>query len=148
MRNQYEIKINQPREHLVELFLDPENLSKWQPSLIGFKQMSSGDRFAFGAKSKLTHKVFWRNIEIIKTITIHNHPNKFCSTYVTDAISYSVENKFYERNEDKTIWMLNLEITSSNALLKLITIFMPELLEKKIQAFMNQFKDFAEKSSS
>ncbi|MDU6832956.1 MAG: hypothetical protein E6417_23360, partial [Bradyrhizobium sp.] len=81
MHYQLELEINAPRERVVELFLDPDNLQHWQPDLVSFEQISSGAPREVGAKSKQVHRMGKREFEMIETITVHRPPEEFAATY-------------------------------------------------------------------
>src|SRR5688572_20621412 len=68
MHYRLELEINAPRERVVELFLDPDNLQKWQPDLVSFEQIGSGAPREVGAKSKQVHRMGKREFEMIETI--------------------------------------------------------------------------------
>ena len=50
MRYELELDIDLPRERVVELFLDAENLPKWQPDLVSFEPLGEGDARAERAR--------------------------------------------------------------------------------------------------
>jgi hypothetical protein len=78
MRYQLELEIDAPRERVVELFLDPDNLQQWQPDLVSFEQISPGAPREVWAKSKQVHRMGKRELEMIETITVHRPPEEFC----------------------------------------------------------------------
>ena len=63
--------INLPRSKVIELFDNPDNMSKWQPELQSFEHIS-GEPGEPGAKSRLKYKMGKREVEMIETITARN----------------------------------------------------------------------------
>ncbi len=142
-----EIEIKLPRERVIELFLDPNNLAKWQPDLINFEQIS-GESRQVGSQSKQIHKMGGREIEMIETIKTHNYPNEFSATYEADGIWNLIENHFFKVDNNKTRWVLNAEYKCSGIVVKLMSIFMPSVFKKQTLTFMNRFREFAERSTA
>lgn len=97
MKYANEVVINLPLQKVIELFDNPENLSKWQPGFIRLEHLS-GSPGQIGAKSRLIYKMGKgrRQIEMIETITHRNLPNEFHGTYETKNASNIQKNFFTE----------------------------------------------------
>lgn len=150
MRYQLELEIDLPRERVIELFLDHDNLNKWQPwqpDLINFELISGDNAREVGAKSKQVHKMVRREVEVIETVTTHNYPDEFSATFEADGVLKLIENRFFNIGEHKTKWVLNSEYKCSGGIVKLMAIFKPSMFKKQTRIYMSRFKDFAEKSS-
>ena len=76
MRYTCEISINLPRDKVIELFDNPDNLAKWQKGLKSFT-LESGQEGMPGAKSRLVYDMNGKNIEMIETIITRNLPMNF-----------------------------------------------------------------------
>ena len=76
MKYELEIIINKPRQEVVRLFDNQENLPKWQKGLMSFNHLS-GNPGEVGAKSKLLYDMNGRKTEMIETITSNNLPDEF-----------------------------------------------------------------------
>jgi uncharacterized protein YndB with AHSA1/START domain len=147
MRYQLELEINAPRERVVELFLDPGKLQKWQPDLVSFEQISSGAPREVGAKSKQVHRMGKRESEIIETITVHKSPDEFAAVYEAEGVSNLISNRFTETAAGKTRWVLESHFNCSSLMMKLIAFLMPGMFKKQTLTFMQRFKEFAEKNA-
>ena len=147
MRYQLELEIDQPRERVIELFLDSDNLSKWQPSLVSFDHIS-GEPREVGAKSRQVHRMGKRETEMIETITAHDPPEHFSATYEADGIWNLIENRFQDISEHKTHWTLDCEFRCSGFVIRLMTIFAPWMFKRQTSTFMHRFKEFAEQSTA
>ena len=146
MRYRLELDIDLPRERVIEIFLDPENLRKWQPDLLSFEPISGSDPRDVGAKSRQVHRMGKREVEIIETITARNYPDEFSAIYEADKVWNLVENRFVDVGERKTRWILDSEFKCSG-LAGLMAFFMPGMFKKQTWTFMNRFKEFAEKTT-
>lgn len=148
MRHQHELEIDLPRERVLDLFLDPESLLKWQPGLISLEQIGEGQPRHVGTKTKQIHEMGGREVEVIETITAHDYPDTFSATYESDGVWNLIENHFSELGERKTKWVLTAEFKFSNIFLRLMTVVMPGMFKKQTLTFMNHFKEFAERSEN
>lgn len=148
MRFQLETEIDLPRERVVELFLDPQNLKRWQPELVSFEQISGGDPREVGAKNRQIHRMGRRDTELIETVTVHNSPDEFSATYEADGIWNLVENRFFDVGPRKTKWVLDFEFECTGIVIKLMTMFLPGMFKRQTFKFMERFKAFAESQAS
>ncbi len=146
MRYQLDLEIDLPRERVIELLTDQQNLTKWQPDLLSVEHLS-GEPGKVGAKTKQANKQGKRELEIIETITVTNHPGEYCATYEAGDVWNLIENRFYEVSENKTRWVLVSDFRSTNIVMKVMTFIAPGMFRKQTKTFMNQFKEFAEAST-
>jgi len=142
MKYSTEIEIDLPREKVVELFDNNENLKKWQSGLLSFDHIE-GDEGKEGAKSNLKYKMGKREIEMVETITKRNLPNEFFGTYETKGIWNEVRNYFTESNPNNTKWRMETEFKGSG-FMKIMMLFAPGMFKKQTLKTMNDFKEFAE----
>ena len=61
MKYSSELDIELPRQRVIELFDDPENLPKWQPGLRSF-ELVDGEEGQPGAKSRLVYDMDGRRV--------------------------------------------------------------------------------------
>jgi len=101
MKYEFEIEINQPRNKVIELFDNQDNMKKWQPGFISFEHLQ-GEAVQPGAKSKVKYKMGKRDIEMIETIVLRNLPDEFSCTYETGGMWNKEENYFSEISPGKT----------------------------------------------
>ena len=146
MRYQLELEINVPRERVVELFLDPDNLQQWQPDLISFEQIGTGEPREVGAKSKQIHRMGKREIEMIETVTVNNSPEELAAIYEAEGVWNLISNRLTETAEGTTRWVLDSHFKFSSLMMKLMALLLPGMFKKQTLTFMQRFKEFAEKS--
>ena len=147
MRYQLELDIDLPRERVIELFLDPANLYKWQTGLVSFEPIGEHEARTVGAKSKQLHKMGRREVEMIETITVPTSPFEYSATYEADGVWNLIENRFVAAGEHKTTWILESEFRC-RGFMKIMAFLMPGMFKKQTFTFMELFKEFAENASS
>ena len=73
------IEIDLPRDRVIELFDNPDNLFKWQTGLQSFDHLS-GEPGQPGAKSKFVYRSGKHTIELIETVTERKLPDEVSSS--------------------------------------------------------------------
>ena len=141
MKYTCELTIDLPRDEVIALFDDPDNLVKWQPGLKSFEHLS-GEPGQSGAKSRLVYDEGGRRIEMIETIVERNLPETFAGTYETKGVWNSVSNHFLEE-DGKTRWVMDSDFRFSGYM-RLMLIFMRGAFRKQTEKTMRRFRDFAE----
>ena len=145
MQYNFEIIIDLPREDVVALLDNPENIYKWQEGLVSFAPIS-GQYGQVGAKSKLVYKLFGRSVEMIETITTRNMPDEYSGTYESDGVFNVVKNRFYENGPDKTRWVTENKTQFSGSM-RLLSKIISGAVRNQTRDLMINFKKFAESSS-
>lgn len=145
MKYTVSIDINQPREKVVELFDNPDNMKHWQKGFISMAHMS-GTPGTEGAKSKLAYKMGKREIEMVETIKKHNLPHEFTAIYETQGVWNENVNTFEKIGVNQTKWVTDATFKFSG-FMKLMAFFMPGAFKKQTLTFMEDFKSFAENQS-
>ncbi len=135
------VEIDLPRDRVIELFDNPDNMPHWQPSLLSFKHLS-GEAGQVGATSELQYQMGKREVVMIETITERNLPDTFAGTYETKGVWNQVSNHFVEQ-EGKTLWTLNT-VFKCTGMLRIMAWLMPGMFKKQTTADMLRFKAFAE----
>ena len=136
-----EVLLDLPRDRVVELFDNTENLSKWQPGLQSFEHLH-GDPGQPGAKSRMVFQEGRRRIEMVETITRRNLPDEFSGTYEAKGVKNWVVNRFVDES-GKTRWIAEQEFQFTG-IMKFIAPFMRGAFPKQTQKYLEQFKAFAE----
>ena len=142
MKYSKEVTINLPRKKVVELFDNPDNMSKWQDGLISFETIS-GKPGQPGSKSRLRYKMGKREIEMVETIVKRNLPNEFTGTYEARNVWNLVENFFEEVDKHTTRWTLKTEFRV-RGFMRILAFLMPGMFKKQTLKNMLDFKKFAE----
>ena len=113
MKYTCKLGISLPRERVVELFDDPDNLTQWMEGLQSFEHLS-GEPGRPGAKSRL---IFERDdgetFEMIETLTRYNLPDEISGIYETEGVRNVIENRFVEDGPNATRWVAENEFNFS-----------------------------------
>ncbi len=137
------VEIDLPRERVIELFDNPDNLYKWQTGLQSFEHVS-GEPGQPGAVSKFVYQQGKQRIELTETITKRNLPDEFNGTYSWGGGSNTMHNRFIELAPDRTRWESTCDYQFTSVMLKLMGLFMSGMFRKQTLKFMQNFKAFAE----
>lgn len=146
MRYTISIDIDLPREKVIELFDNPDNLKQWQPGLQKIEHLS-GEPGQAGAKMKMYYKMGKREIEMIETVTLRELPEKFHGTYDANGVHNIQENYFEVIDQNKTRWTSISEFQFNNFSMKVMGWIMPGAFKKQSKKYMTLFKDFAENAA-
>lgn len=145
MRYTLELELEANRERVLELFLNPENLKKWQPSLVTYEALTEGP-LKVGSQSKQLHRMGTRETEMIETITVANYPDEYAAMYESGDVWNLIENRFEVLDENRTKWTLTSDFKSTNWIMKIIMVLSPGSFKKMTSEFMGYFKEFVESS--
>ena len=141
MKYSSKIEINLPREKVIQLFDNVDNMAKWQEGFLSFEPIS-GKPGEEGSKAKLKYKMGKREIEMIETITKRNLPDEFNGTYEARGVFNIIENKFID-NGDSTTW-ISVNEFRFKGFMKVIAFLMPGSFKKQSLKYLQDFKKFAE----
>ena len=136
------IEINLPRNRVIELFDNPDNMKHWQPGLISFTHQS-GQPGQVGAKSVLKYKTGKREVEMIETVLKRDLPHEFSGTYEMQGVFNAIQNYFREQSPEVTVWESQSEFTFKG-LMRFLAPLMKNSFKKQSLDFMQRFKSFAE----
>lgn len=143
MKYTNETIIKAPREKVVELFNDPENLAKWQPGFVSM-ELIKGEGSTVGSQHRLHYTMGKRDVTMVETITAKNLPELFAATYETKGVWNEVHNHFEELPDGTTKYWTENEFRMSG-MMKLFGWFMPGAFKKQSQKYLDLFKEFVEK---
>ena len=144
MKYTIDISINIPRERLIELFDNPDNLPKWQEGLKSFVQLE-GKAGQEGSSSKMVYSGRKSDLIITETVIRRNFPDLYSVTYKSKGVYNKVVNHFSEPEPGQTIWKIINEFRFSG-MMALMAPFMKSAFTSNTLLNMERFKAFAEKS--
>ncbi len=141
MKYSCELDIDLPRQRVIELFDNADNMVKWQEGLVSFDHLE-GEPGQPGAKSNMVYQMGKRKIEMVETITKNALPEEFNGTYDAQGVHNILENRFIDEGE-KTKWIVTSEF-QFKGFMKVMSFFMKGAFPKQTRKFMVDFKNFAE----
>ena len=144
MKYTCELDINLPLDRVIELFDNPDNLSKWQPGLLSYKPVLD-EHGQTGPQMELIYQMGKRNIRMVETILERNLPELMSGTYEANGVWNKVDNVFVENMDGTTTWTTHQEYVFNNLLMKIFAWIMPRSFKTQSLAFMENFKKFAER---
>ena len=146
MKYTIEVDIDLPREKVVALFDNTENLYKWQKGLVSFKHLS-GEPGKVGAKSEMTFDMGNRKMVLTETITYRNLPEEFHGTYDANGV-HNIQKNYFEIVDPNTTKWRSESIFKFKGIQALIFPFMKGMFKKQSRTYLENFKKFAETGES
>ncbi len=138
------VDIDLPRDKVIEIFDNPDNMKHWQDGFISFKHLS-GNPGEVGAKSVVNYENRGKPFELIETILVRDLPHEFTGTYEHTSMTNTMQNLFTETDNGGTRWTAHIEYTKLKGfMLKMMVFLMPSMFKKQVQKWMDQLKAFAE----
>ena len=144
MRFTAEIEINLPRDKVIELFSNPENLRYWQAGFLSMEHLG-GSRGEEGARSLLRYRTEKGDVELVETVVKKDFPHKYYGTYEGEGVWNDVKNHFHKVNGSITKWKSHQEYKFSGKM-KITAIFAPSTFKRQSEKSMELFKQFAERA--
>jgi hypothetical protein len=142
MKYTCEIVIDKPREEVIKLFDNPDNMKYWQKGLVSFEHIT-GEPGKPGAESLLRYKMGKREIEMIETITYRSLPDEFHGNYVARGVT-NIQKNYFKDEGDKTRWISEAEFKFSGFMKIMAFLMGKKAFQKQTQTYMEDFKAFAE----
>lgn len=137
-----EITIDLPREKVVEIWNNTENLKYWQTGLQRYSHIT-GEPGKEGAQMLLNFKIGKREVDLTETIMLNELPEKFNGKYEWNGGWNSLKNTFIELGENQTVWVSECEM-HMKGFMKVMMFLMPGSFKKNSYKFMKNFKALAE----
>lgn len=136
------VTIDKPRDHVIALFDNTDNMSKWQDGLVSFTHVS-GEFGQVGSTYAIVYKMGKRVVEMVETLVERSLPDRFAATYEAPGVWNLVENTFTELGDEQTQWVVDTEFKCSGFIM-IMSWIMPGMFKKQTMKMMTAFKDFAE----
>jgi uncharacterized protein YndB with AHSA1/START domain len=143
MKFTLELPINKPRAEVWRAFDNPQNMNKWQRSLISFETIS-GTQGQPGAVSKLTFEERGRQFELIERVTHRDEPNRLDGVYENNFADNIVRNTFIEEGQDQTLWVVDTEFKFKTLMMRILGPIMKKNFVARTQKDMERFKEMVE----
>ena len=137
------VDIDLPRERVLELFDDVDNLYKWQTGLQSVEHLS-GEPGQVGSQMKMVYLNGKHRMELIETITKRDLPDEFNGTYEWGGGCNTLDNRFIELGPDKTRWESTCAYELRKLPLRIMGFLVPGMFRKQNQKFLDNFKAFCE----
>lgn len=137
-----EIDIDKPRNEVVRLFQNSDNMKYWQKGLVSFNHIS-GEPGKSGAESLIKYDMGKRQIEMIETITFNHLPEEFHANFLTNGVT-NIQKNYFRESDGTTKWISECEFKFSGFMKLMSFIMGKKPFMKQSMSFMEDFKSFAE----
>ncbi len=137
------ITINLPRERVLEIFDDHDNVTKWQPNLVS-RELLEGKLGYPGCRTRMVFNTLGQRIEMLETVISRDLPDEFRAEYSSNGVLNTARNIFIAQTPETTRWISENVFTFSG--LKGVALKrVPEALYKsQTRSVMMEFKRYAE----
>ena len=138
------VDIKLPRDQVVDLWQNPDNLDKWQDGFKGV-EFTSGPPGEVGSKCILKYDMGRTQFDLEETILVNDLPDVFKGRYDMENMTNTMHNRFEEVETGVTRWTADLDYTIHKGfVVKLLSKIWPGMFKRQTQKWLNQFRDFAE----
>ena len=138
-----EIEINTNIDTITALFDNPYNMQKYMDGIESYNIIEGNIREA-GTKAEITVLMGKKKIVMIEEIIRNNLPEEKKVIYTADGVYNIVTNRFEKVSKNKTKF-INEQEFEFKGIMKIIGFFKPSAFKEQTKAFLNSFKEFAEK---
>ena len=146
MKHKGSIIIDQPLEKVVALFLNSENLKKWQEGLVK-KELISGTENKMGAVSLLYYKTEKYEMELTERIIENNLPESLEAIYQHKHMDNTMKYSFKSIGKNQTQYSTEVVYTRIDWVMpRLMSILFPRMYTKPGERWMRNFKIFVEQN--
>ncbi len=146
MKHKAEIVIDADRATVWQLFDDPENLKKWQPTLKSLTHRSGVPGHP-DAVSELVFDERGREVSMTRTITARREQAFLGGTYESQHGTVVVFNLFEDDGPEKTRWIVNTRYRFKG-FMKLMALFMRSAILRRTEDDLNRFKLLVESATA
>ena len=146
MKFKLELPIHKPRTEVWKAFDNPENMKKWQPSLVLFERIS-GVQGQPGAVARLTYEENGRQFALVEKVTHREEAQRLDGVYENNFADNIVRNTFMEQGNDQTLWRVETEYKFKTLLMRLLGPIMKKNFVARTQKDMERFKEIVESQS-
>lgn len=142
MKYSTEVTIHLPREKVVELFDNHNNLYKWQA---GFKSHSvlEGTPGQEGCRSELVYEGRRGDLVMTETVKQNHLPESYHVEYRSRGVYNEMRNRFEEAGPDRTLWRAE-NLFRFRGLMALMAPFLKTAFRSNTILHMERFRTFAE----
>ena len=138
MKLKFEAKIKASRDLVWAIFDNPDNLSRWQPTLESFTHLA-GDPGQPGAVSELVYNENGKKVTMTETVTERRKPHFMAGTYDNDRATSLIVNHF-EEIDDNTTRSISYSNMNFKGIMKILSLFVARSIRARVEADLNRFK--------
>ena len=138
MKLKFEAKIKASRDLVWAIFDNPDNLSRWQPTLESFTHLA-GDPGQPGAVSELVYNENGKKVTMTETVTERRKPHFMAGTYDNDRATSLIVNHFEEIDANTTRF-ISYSNMNFKGIMTLLSLFVARSIRARVEADLSRFK--------
>ncbi len=138
MKTRHEVLIDAPRDVVWATFDDPDNMSKWQPTLTSFTPRE-GTPGQPGAVSELIYEEKGREVRMTETITERREPDFMAGVYTSEFGKTIIVNHFEDTGDNQTRWIVYAN-HFFKGMMRLMSIFFARSIRERTENDLERFK--------
>ena len=133
------VTINLPREKVIELFDNPENLKEWQDGFYSFQPLE-GKAGEKGSTALMTYFMGKNNRKMVlkETILENNLPDELIGHYDHEHVSNTMKNTFTDLGNQTRYDAEVHYLEFKGFIIKIVAFLLPGMFKKQVQKWMNQ----------
>ena len=141
------VTINQPRDKVVEYFINPEYLKECQKEFLS-KELISGEAQQEGAVAKMYYKMGKGEMVLTETILENKLPDYFYAEYYHKHTDNTMKTSFTEVDTNTTTMTSEIHYTAFRGfVVKVMAFLFPSFFKKQVQQWLTNLKTFAEQQA-
>ncbi len=138
MKMKVEAEIRASRDFVWAVFENPDNLTRWQPTLESFTPQT-GEVGQPGATSELVYNENGKKITMIETVTERQKPQFMAGIY-DSARATSLIVIHLEEIDDNTTRFVSYTNMKFKGMMKIMSVFVAKSIRDRAEADLNRFK--------
>jgi uncharacterized protein YndB with AHSA1/START domain len=138
MKVQTQVLIDADRETVWRAFDNPDNMTRWQPTLKSVTH-KSGDPGQPGALSELVYDENGRDVVMTERITERRDPDFLAGSYESNWGTTVIVNHFEKAGDGQTRW-ISYSRHSFKGVMRFLALFMRKSICKRLDDDMQRFK--------
>ncbi len=138
MKMTFETEIRASRELVWAIFDNPDNLSRWQPTLESFTHLT-GAPGQPGAVSELVYDENGKKVTMTETVTERRKPHFMAGSYDNDWATSLIVNHF-EEIDDNTTRFISYSNMNFKGIMKVLSLFVARSVRARFEADLSRFK--------
>lgn len=138
MKVKAQIIIDASHEFVWRVFDNVDNMSKWQPTLKSFTQLS-GPAGEPGSKAELIYDENGREIVMTESMTEKRKPDFMAGIYESRWSKAVIVNHFQKLDDNKTLWVVYAN-HRFKGMKKLMSLFIRKSIRRRTEEDLQRFK--------
>jgi len=142
MKMKYEAQIKAGRDLVWATFDNPDNISRWQPTLKSLVHQA-GDPRQPDSVSELIYDENGRKVVMTETVTERREPQFLAGIYDNARATMLIVNHFEEIDQSTTRFVSYTNM-KFKGIMKIMSLFVAKSIRTRVQANLDRFKLLAE----